>query len=335
MENKIRIGVIGTGHLGKMHLKNIKELETELGYIKLAGAFDTDEVKVKEASEKFHLRAYKSLDEISEDIDAALIVTPTSTHFEIAAELIKRDKHIFIEKPVTSVLEEAYKLKEMLSGRNLNVQIGHIERFNPALLAVEKHELKPLFIESHRLSTYNPRGTDVSVIQDLMIHDIDLILSLIKSEVENIEASGVALISGSIDIANARIKFTNGSVANITASRISQKKMRKMRIFQKNAYISLDFQENIAEVFRLTETSKTSFFNFRKIKIPDSDMSILYEKPEIKEKNPMKTEQRRFFESIKNLTPPIVTIDDGIRALKVAEEIIKKSNESLNKILNQ
>ncbi|MBN1633737.1 MAG: Gfo/Idh/MocA family oxidoreductase [Ignavibacteria bacterium] len=335
MENKIRIGIIGIGHLGKMHLKNIKELESELGYIELSGAFDTDADKLKEASDRFNVKTYSTLQEIINEIDAALIITPTSTHFEIAAELIKNDKNIFIEKPVTSSPEEATKLKKILNEKNLTVQVGHIERFNPALLAVEKHELKPLFIESHRLSTYNPRGSDVSVIQDLMIHDIDLILSLIKSEVEDIDASGVALISNSIDIANARIKFRNGSVANITASRISQKKMRKMRIFQKNAYISLDFQENIAEVFKLTETSKTSFFNFRKIKIPDTDMSILYEKPEIKEKNPMKTEQRRFFESIKNSTPPTVTLDDGIRALKVAEEIIKKSNDSLTKILNQ
>jgi predicted dehydrogenase len=335
MENKIRIGIIGTGHLGKMHLKNIKELETELDYIKLAGAFDTNGEKLKEASEKFHIRAYQTLEKISEDIDAALIVTPTSTHYKIASELIKKGINIFIEKPVTSELSDAYKLKETLSGKNLIVQIGHIERFNPALLSVEKHELKPLFIESHRLSTYNQRGTDISVIQDLMIHDIDLILSLIKSEVDDIDASGVALISDSIDIANARIKFKNGSTANITASRISQKKMRKMRIFQKNAYISLDFQDNIAEVYRLTVTSKTSIFNFRKIRIPNTDMSILYEKPEIREKNPMKTEQRRFFESIKNSTPPTVTLDDGIRALEVAEEIIKKSNESLNKILKQ
>lgn len=335
MEDKIKTGIIGTGHLGKMHLKNIKELERELGYITAEGIYDTDSGRAKDSSEKFSVRNFSSFAEMLNSIDAALIITPTSTHYEIASELISAGKHIFIEKPVTSNPEEAIKLKNESDGKNLIIQVGHIERFNPALIAVENHDIKPLFIESHRLSTFNPRGTDVSVIQDLMIHDIDLILSLIKSEVENIEASGVALISSSIDIANARIKFTNGSVANITASRISQKKMRKMRIFQKNAYISLDFQENIAEVFRLTETSKTSFFNFKKIKIPDSDMSILYEKPEIKEKNPMKTEQKRFFESIKNSTPPTVTLDDGIRALKVAEEIIKKSNESLTKILNQ
>jgi predicted dehydrogenase len=335
MENKIRIGITGTGHLGKMHLKNIKELEREHGYIKLTGVFDTDTAKAKEAAEKFSVKIFSSMQELVNETDCVLIVTPTSTHFEIASELIRSNKHLFIEKPVTTGPEEAYILKDMLKDKNLIVQIGHIERFNPALLAVEKHELKPLFIESHRLSTYNPRGTDVSVIQDLMIHDIDLILSLIKSEVENIDASGVALISDNIDIANARIKFTNGSIANITASRISQKKMRKMRIFQKNAYISLDFQENIAEVFRLTESSKTSIFNLRKIKIPDTNMSIIYEKPEIKEKNPMKTEQKRFLESIKNSSPPIVTLDDGIQALKVAEEIIKKSYESLNKILKQ
>jgi len=280
----LKIGIIGTGHLGKMHLKNIKELEKELGYISVTGIFDSVFKKAEEASALYPVKIYDSVESLINDIDAALIITPTITHYEIAKLLLNRKKHVFVEKPVTSSILEAENLLKLSSGLDLIFQVGHIERFNPALLAVENYKLKPLFIESHRLSTYNPRGTDVSVIQDLMIHDIDLILSLVKSEVDSIDASGVALISDKIDIANARIKFKNGSVANITSSRMSQKKMRKMRIFQKNAYFSLDFQENLAEVYRLAETSSTSLFNFRKIKIPETDMSIVYEKPEIKEK---------------------------------------------------
>ena len=238
---KIRAGIIGCGHLGKMHLKNIKELEKERKDVELSGIYDIDIEKSRQISVENKTKCFNTLEEMLNEINAAVIVSPTSTHFDIALKTIYKNIHTFIEKPVTDSLENAYLLRADRDIHNIIVQVGHIERFNPALLSVEKYNIKPLFIESHRLAQYNPRGTDVSVIQDLMIHDIDIILSLVKSRVKQIDANGVAIMTDKFDIANARLQFDNGCVANITASRISQKKMRKIRIFQNDAYISIDF----------------------------------------------------------------------------------------------
>lgn len=328
MQKKVKVGIIGVGHLGEMHLRNILEIEKGKDNIKLSGIYDINPNRAKEIHRKYKVEVFNSLEDLFDKTNTLLISTPTNTHFEIAKYSIENGKNIFIEKPITSTLEEAKKLKQISEKKEIIIQIGHIERFNPALLAVEKYNLSPLFIESHRLSQYNPRGTDVSVIQDLMIHDIDLILNLVKSELVSIDASGVPLITQNIDIANARLKFKNGCVVNVTASRISQKKMRKMRIFQKNAYISLDFQENTAEVYLLKGLKEVSKLKLKKIKFPEIGKAIVYERPMIKHKNPMKIEQMKFFECILENKQPIVTIDDGIKAIKVAEEIIEKINES-------
>lgn len=330
---KIKIGIIGCGHLGKMHIKNLSELSSEMENVELHGVYDSDREKYIPVKGYSNIKLYDTLEELLLNINTVFVITPTSTHFEIAEKAISRGINLFIEKPVTAELDDAYKLRELYKNSNNSViQIGHIERFNPALLSVEDLNLRPMFIESHRLASFNPRGTDVSVVQDLMIHDIDIILNLVKSKVSSIDATGVAILTKQIDIANARLKFENGCVANITASRISQKKMRKMRIFQKNAYISVDFQENNSEVFRLTESEDTTARGI-KMQIPGTNNIIYYDKPEILESNPMKIEERKFLECIKTGKTPEVTLEDGIQALEVALEIIKKSEESIGKVI--
>lgn len=321
--DKIKVGVIGCGHLGKMHIKNIKELEKERKDIELAGLYDLDKEKSKAVSIEFKTKYYYTLDELLPEINTAIVVTPTSTHFDIALRTISKGIHTFIEKPVTDTIENAYLLRADRDVKNVIVQVGHIERFNPALLSVEKYNIKPLFIETHRLAEYNPRGTDVSVIQDLMIHDIDIILNLVKSPVKQIDANGVAIMSDKFDIANARLQFENGCVANITASRISQKRMRKMRIFQSDAYISIDFSENKSEVFRLDE-SKSSGKVIGNIDRNGKKLNITYNNPKSLKINAMKYEQNSFFDCIKNGATPIVSLEDGIQALEVATEIIGK-----------
>lgn len=330
--NKIKIGLIGTGHLGEMHIKNLLEISKEDHDVEFVGVYDIDRERANEISSKFKVRTFESIDDYFENINSTLIVTSTISHFDIAKQAIEKNKNIFIEKPVTATLSEAKMLRDILSNKDLIFQVGHIERFNPALLALKDIEIKPLFIECHRLAQFDPRGTDVSVVQDLMIHDIDLILSLVKSKVIDIDASGVPIITQKIDISNARIKFENGCVANITSSRISQKKMRKMRIFQKSTYLSIDFQENISEIFNLVQSDDKRLKKTNSIILPKSDKAILYEKLKGKEKNPMKIEQRHFIDCIKNSVQPLVTLEDGLQALEVAREIILKSDESINKI---
>jgi predicted dehydrogenase len=320
---KIKVGIIGCGHLGNLHMKNIKELEKERKDIEFVGLYDVDLDKCKSIAFENKIKAFYSLDELIGNINAAFIISSTTSHFDVALRTISNNIHTFIEKPVTDTLENAYLLRVSSEGhKNVIVQVGHIERFNPALLSVERFNINPLFIESHRLSQYNPRGTDVSVIQDLMIHDIDIILSLVKSRVKQIDANGVAIITDKFDIANARLQFENGCVANITASRISQKKMRKMRIFQKDAYISIDFSENETDVFRLDENNKSGKV-IEKIEKDGKKMNITYDRPKPLKVNAMKYEENAFFDCIKNKTAPIVTLEDGIHALEVATEILK------------
>ena len=233
----LRIGVIGVGHLGALHVRMLKEIPTA----RLVGICDTSAERLANVAAEYDVRPYPDLGELLQDVDALTIATPTSTHCEVAAKGLQSGKHCFVEKPITRSVEEAESLCRMAAEKGLILQVGHIERFNPAILALEPYEIHPLFIESHRLSQFNPRGTDVPVVLDLMIHDIDLILSFVHSPVKNVEASGVAVVSDTVDIANARIQFMNGCVANVTASRISQRKMRKMRLFQPNRYISINF----------------------------------------------------------------------------------------------
>ncbi|HEX2787866.1 MAG TPA: Gfo/Idh/MocA family oxidoreductase [Ignavibacteria bacterium] len=329
----IKITVIGIGHLGRLHVKNLKEIEKERNDIQITGIFDADSEKLNKAADEFSVKKFDSVDDAIDNSDSIILVTPTTTHFELAKKIIGKDKNIFIEKPVTETIPEADELLKLSKNKKIKIQVGHIERFNPAVLALEKYNLKPLFIETHRLSQFNPRGTDVSVIQDLMIHDIDIILKLVNSPVERIDANGVAILTDKIDIANARIRFKNGCVANITASRISQNKMRKMRVFQKNAYISIDFLQNLSEIFHLEDSDGSEGFSFASFDI-GNNKKIVYERATVEDINPMKYELNKFIDSIKNNTEPVVNLEEGKRALEVAEYVIKEVENSLTKITN-
>ncbi|MEP7146270.1 MAG: Gfo/Idh/MocA family oxidoreductase [bacterium] len=322
----LKIGLFGLGHLGKIHLKVLKEICTERSDIEIAGVYDTDAEKNKTISEDNNFAFNSNADDLIKKINTGIIVTPTSTHFEIAGKCIAHDINTFIEKPVTDTTEQANELVKLSKNKNIKIQIGHIERFNAAILALDNYAIAPMFIETHRLAQFNPRGTDVSVIQDLMIHDIDIILNLVKSKVKSIDANGVAIITDKIDIANARIKFENGCVANITASRISQNKMRKMRLFQKSAYISIDFLQNTSEVFRMSDgkSEDVNSIALTEFVQGENKVKIYYERPQVKEVNSLKYELNKFFDSIKNDIEPVVTLEDGLQALEVANAIVKE-----------
>ncbi|MDR3609825.1 MAG: Gfo/Idh/MocA family oxidoreductase [Ignavibacteriaceae bacterium] len=324
---KLKIGVIGIGHLGKLHAKMFKQISN----CELVGVFDSDSDQLSHVASEFNVKAFKNIPEMLGSVDAVSIAVTTSAHFLVAEQCLESNKHVFIEKPITSKILEGEKLVKTAADKKLIIQVGHIERFNPALLAVEQFIVQPMFIQSDRLAQFNPRGTDVAVVLDLMIHDIDIILSLVKSDVERIDADGVAVVSDNIDIANARIQFVNGAVANVTASRISQKKMRKMRLFQKDNYISLDFIAGVAEVYRLIPVDQqllTPAISFGEMGVGDKKKRVIYEQPEIKEVNALKYELELFVNSVIAGKNPVVSGDDGLRALKVAEIIIQKIEES-------
>lgn len=317
------IGVIGVGHLGSLHAKMYAEIASAC----FVGLYDVDEKKRNEIASKYKVKSFSSLEEMLAEVDAVSIATVTTTHFEVAKKAISAGKHVLVEKPITSTLAEADELIALAKQKGVLIQVGHIERFNPAILSLDSYQLKPMFIESHRLAQFNPRGTDVAVVLDLMIHDIDIILSLVNSPVKQIDASGVAVVSDTPDIANARLQFQNGCVANVTASRISQKKMRKMRLFQHNAYIAIDFQQGTADVFRLGKEGEGSIWStmlLGKIGEGKKKRSIIYEQPEIKKINALKYELESFISAVQNNTRPIVNGEDGRHALEVAQEIMNK-----------
>lgn len=327
---KLKVGVIGTGHLGKLHTKLFKEVEG----CNFIGIYDKDPEKAVSVSTEFQVKSFASIDELIQNVDALSIVATTSAHYELVIKAFENNKHVFVEKPITASISEGEELIKIAEEKKLNFQVGHIERFNPALISLEKYDLNPLFIQTDRLSQFNPRGTDVAVVLDLMIHDIDIILSLVKSEVAAVSASGVAVVSDTIDIANARLEFENGAVANVTASRISQKKMRKMRMFQRDTYITLDFITGVSEVYRLVspgDMPDNPFISFGEIGVGDRKKAVVYEQPEQKEINALKHELQLFVNSILNKTIPPVTGADGLKALKVAEMIIKKIEESISR----
>jgi predicted dehydrogenase len=327
---KLKIGVIGTGHLGKLHVKMFKQISE----CEVTGIYDSNNQTASDVAMEFNTKAFDSLDNLLDEIQAASIAVSTTAHHEIAKRCMEKGVHIFVEKPITASITEAEELVQISSDKKLNLQVGHIERFNPAIISLEKYILEPLFIQTDRLAQFNPRGTDVAVVLDLMIHDIDIILSLIKSEVKNIDANGVAVVSNNLDIANARIEFENGAVANVTASRISQKKMRKMRIFQKDAYISLDFITGVSEVYRLLPIDQNpdpTTMSFGEIGIGEMKKRLIYEQPEIKDVNALKYELELFVKSIIYKSHPVVSGMDGLRALKVAEIIMNKIEESQKK----
>ena len=325
--SKIKVGVIGTGHLGKLHTKMFKSID----YCELVGIYDSNPNQAEDVSKEYSVPAINSLDELLKQIDAVSISATTTSHYELAKKCFENGIHVFIEKPITASIKEAEELLEISEKKKLNLQVGHIERFNPALVAMEKYIDEPRFIQTDRLAQFNPRGTDVAVVLDLMIHDIDIILSLVKSDVIDVQANGVAVVSDHLDIANARLQFENGAVANVTASRISQKKMRKMRIFQRDSYIALDFVTGVAEAYRLlppdTEINP-NLISFGEIGVGEKRKKLVYEQPEQKELNALQHELQLFVNSIINGTKPVVSGIDGLRALKVAEIIIQKIQQS-------
>ncbi len=330
---KLNIGLVGCGHLGSIHAKLLNKICSASSYLNFAGVFDIDKNKSAKIYSEYKAKAFGSLEELLENINTLIIVTTTSTHFDISAKALEKNINIFIEKPVTVNGTEAKKFIELAKNKNIKIQVGHVERFNPALISLSKYELRPLFIESHRLAQFNPRGTDVSVVQDLMIHDIDIIFNLVKSPLTKIDANGVAVISDNIDIANARLTFENGCVANLTASRISLKKMRKMRIFQQNTYISVDFGSNKSEVFRLVDVNENNAQGVMTYPLSDSK-KIVYEQPEPENNdiNPIKDELVSFFDSIIDDKPVKVTLEDASRAVEASDKIIEIIEDSIKKL---
>ncbi|MGQ0828439.1 MAG: Gfo/Idh/MocA family protein [Bacteroidota bacterium] len=318
----IKIGVLGAGHLGKIHIRLLKEIEK----YQVIGFHDANPVAAEQVEKEFGIKQFDSIDALLDEVDAVDIVTPTVTHYDCASKAIKRSKHIFIEKPVTSTIEEAKSLIGLTKEANVKVQVGHVERFNPAFIAAKDYCSNPMFIETHRLAQFNPRGTDVSVVLDLMIHDIDIILSLVHSNIKRINASGVAVVSESPDIANARIEFDNGCVANLTASRISMKNMRKSRFFQKDTYISVDFLDKKVDVIRLKNVEGEVDPLAVTIDLGNNKGSkqIYFENPGILPTNAIKMELETFADSIISNSTPLVSMDDGYKALDVAYKIIEK-----------
>ena len=322
----VRVAVIGVGHLGSIQAKLYKEVP-EAG---LVGIYDIDQEKAQKLAHELGVKAFHSLDELWPEVDAVNVVTPTTTHYQIAKEALNQGKHVFIEKPVTEKTMQAEELKNIAEEKNRIIQVGHVERFNPAILSLADVPIQPIFIEAHRLAMFNPRGTDVAVVLDLMIHDIDLILHFIKSNPTRILANGVGVVSDTIDIANARIEFENGCVANLTASRISAKKMRKMRIFQKDAYISMDFNDGVADIFYLENQGHSLFENgtlalsLGQIDAGSVKKDIKYNRLHRDNVNPLREELVSFIDAVKNGLKPAVTIDEGLSALKLAYNILKQ-----------
>lgn len=318
----LKIAVIGAGHLGKIHIKLIKELSN---YYELVGVYDANHEVRNLVEKELNIKAFASLEELINLAQVVDVVTPTVNHHETASFALKNFKHVFIEKPVTETLEQAKNLLLLESEANVKVQVGHVERFNPAFLKAASYISTPLFIETHRLAQFNPRGTDVSVVLDLMIHDIDIILSVVNANIRKISASGVAVVSDTPDIANARLEFDNGCVANITSSRISLKNMRKSRFFQKDAYISIDFLDKTAEIVQMAEDDGTDPFALSlELGNGKARKKIIYNKLEIDPLNAIKEELISFATSINKDTKTKVSLSDGFKALDIAYQIIEK-----------
>ena len=324
----MKISIIGAGYLGNFHCKLLKQNQQ----VDFVGLFDANSERAKQISQEYNVKSFATVEETVLKSDAVFIVVPTVHHFEIAKLCLENGKHCFIEKPVTSTASEAKQLVEIAKQNpKLKIKIGHIERFNPAMKEASKYDLNPMFIEAHRLSQFRPRATDISVVHDLMIHDIDLALWLVKSKIKTISANGISVITNTVDIANARLCFENGAVANLTASRLSATPLRKIRFFQKFSYVAADLSKPDLEVFRLSKEGENNpnavpASMLGAIDNLSDDMKIVFEKPEIIPTNAMEEEQKSFISSILNDTVPLVTLKEGALALEVAEEIMKQIN---------
>ncbi|MDB9722539.1 Gfo/Idh/MocA family oxidoreductase [Candidatus Marinimicrobia bacterium] len=328
MKNKIKLGVIGVGHLGQHHAKHY----TKIKAVELIGVYDVDYKRSKKIAKDLKTKAYSSLDEMLNLVEGVSIVTPTKDHAKIAEMCIRLGKHVFIEKPISKTIKEADNIISLAKTHKVIVQVGHIERFNPALQPLKNYRVNPKYIEVQRLAPYMIRGTDIPVVLDLMIHDIDLVLSFIDSPVKKIEASGVSIMTNSVDIANARIDFKNGSVANITSSRVAKDKVRKIKLFQQDLYITIDFLIGLTEVYRVLDQKETVSKSTisTQIESKGKQRQIIYEKPKIKKEDALQMELINFVEAIQKKSKTIVDGVAGREALKVALQIQQKILEGLS-----
>jgi len=321
----LKVGIFGAGHLGKFHLNNWQEIDD----VEVVGFYDPNDETANEVENKFELKRFTSIDKLMDKCDAVDIIAPTNFHFDLCQAAIKKGKHVFVEKPMADTLEQGKQIVQMVKEAGVKLQVGHVERFNPAFLALKNISLNPMFIEVHRLAQFNPRGTEVSVILDLMIHDIDIVLKLVKSDVKNISASGVAVMTDTPDIANVRIEFNNGCVANLTSSRISMKKMRKMRLFQKDAYIGIDFLEKKTEIIKLKTSEDDNAFSFD-IETPSGNKTLAIINPVAQPVNAIKEELQSFVNSVIQNKTTIVNEIDGYLAMEVAHKILDKIGNTPN-----
>lgn len=319
----LKVGIFGVGHLGKFHISNWKEIEG----VKIVGFFDPNNDNANEVINTHGLKRFSDEEKLIEACDIIDVITPTDLHYEVCMMAIRKGKHVFVEKPLAHTIQEGKDLVNMVREAGVKMQVGHVERFNPAYLALKQLNLNPMFIEVHRLAQFNPRGTEVSVILDLMIHDIDIILSLVKSDVKSISASGVAVMTDTPDIANVRIEFNNGCVANLTSSRISMKKMRKVRLFQKDAYIGIDLLEKKTEIIKLKQPEDVDVFSFD-IDTPNGKKTIAIANPSIEPLNAIKLELESFVDAIVNNKHTLVSEIDGYLAMEVAHKILDKINNT-------
>ena len=315
----LKVGLLGLGHLGKIHLKNWLEIKD----VQVIGFYDPNPEVIREIQDQFNITNFLTPEELLDNVDAVDIVAPTNYHYELCEIALKKGRHVFVEKPMCDTMEQAQQLVKLVKEANVKFQVGHVERFNPAFLSVKDMRLEPMFIEVHRLAQFNPRGTEVSVILDLMIHDIDIVLKLVNSEVKQVHASGVSVMTSTPDIANVRIEFNNGCVANLTSSRISMKKMRKVRIFQRDAYIGIDFLEKKSEVIKMNAHNPDAALNFD-IDTREGKKSISVIHPEIQEVNAIRMELEHFRDAILLNNPVPVTDYDGFRAMDVAHQILQQ-----------
>jgi len=315
----LKLGIFGVGHLGKFHLNNWKQIPD----VEIVGFFDPNNEHAKAVEAEYGIKRYMDEEALMKASDMIDVVTPTHLHFPVCEMAIKMGKHVFVEKPMANTIEEGKAIVEMVKESGVKLQVGHVERFNPAFTALKDTTLNPSFIEVHRLAQFNPRGTEVSVILDLMIHDIDIILSIVKSGVKNISASGVSVLTDTPDIANVRIEFNNGCVANLTSSRISMKKMRKIRLFQKDAYIGIDFLEKNTEIIKLKKPDEEDAFSFD-IETHQGTKTISIANPVVENGNAILAELTSFVNAIQKDEPTVVSEIDGFLAMEVAHQILEK-----------
>ena len=319
--NKVRVGIIGTGHLGRYHALNYAQIPEAA----LVGVTDLEPGKAQAVASESGSTAYNDLESLLKNVEAVSVAVPTNEHFHVCQTVLKKGIHCLVEKPIAQNIDEANQLIAMANKKRVIFQVGHVERFNPAISALQGVKIEPRFIESHRLALFNPRGTEVAVVLDLMIHDIDIILSLVKSSVQHVDASGVSVVSDSIDIANARIRFENGCVANLTASRISQKKMRKMRLFQKDTYITIDFLQKKSEIFQLVEKGNGEGIVIGDIGIGQKKREIIYRSPKTSQKEGLRKELETFIQTVRGEHPPAVSGEEGRASLSLAMIILQQT----------